>query len=140
MVFNCGDEKFQVISTHSSKFKSIPKTLIVSKRLAQCLHPSLPSGVHIKTLEVYDLIFKCLRGNVNSIFIYATGLFPLLQYAGITVRPVILKIYEDHFLQLGDSLEVVLDGLLIGLLNGMEDGSDMYERYENIFTESWLIN
>ncbi|CAG7833844.1 unnamed protein product [Allacma fusca] len=118
----------KVISSHSSKFKSIPKTLIISKRLAQCLHPSLPSGVHIKTIEVYDLIFKCLRGNVNHIFIYATGLFPLLQYAGITVRPLILKIYEDHFLPLGESLEMVLDGLLIGLLNGMEDGSDLYER------------
>ena len=57
------------------------------------------------------------------------------------MRPVILKIYEDHFLQLGDSLEVVLDGLLIGLLNGMEDGSDVYERYERTcetFLISWI--
>jgi hypothetical protein len=32
----------------------IPDKRTVARRLAQCLNPSLPSGVHQKTLELYD--------------------------------------------------------------------------------------
>lgn len=35
------------------QFKEIPRKLIVAKRLAQCLNPALPTGVHQLALEVY---------------------------------------------------------------------------------------
>ena len=41
----------------------VPESLFLSKRLAQCLNPSLPSGVHIKTLKAYDLIFGRLASD-----------------------------------------------------------------------------
>lgn len=43
----------------------IPHKFVVAKRLAQCLNPVLPSGVHQKTLEVYGYIFSVL--NVRNI-------------------------------------------------------------------------
>jgi hypothetical protein len=50
--------------------------VIIAKRLAQCLHPALPSGVHLKALETYDLIFKLVGAArlSNELFIYSAGL------------------------------------------------------------------
>ncbi len=30
------------------------------RRLAQCLNPQLPTGVHLNTLKIYDSIFNCV--------------------------------------------------------------------------------
>lgn len=54
---------FQVLVAHT-KYPIIPRRIVISKRLAQCMHPALPSGVHIKALETYDIIFK-VRFNVS---------------------------------------------------------------------------
>merc|ERR1712141_36345 len=43
------------------KYPIIPRRVVISKRLAQCMHPALPSGVHLKALDTYDIIFKCMR-------------------------------------------------------------------------------
>lgn len=52
----------------------------MAKRLAQCLHPALPSGVHLKALETYDLIFKLVGAArlSNELFIYSAGNYLLL--------------------------------------------------------------
>jgi hypothetical protein len=50
----------------------IPHKAVVAKRLAQCLNPDLPSGVHQKTLEVYAYIFSVL--NVSVLTNYAKTL------------------------------------------------------------------
>ena len=42
------------------QFKEIPRKLIVSKRLAQCLNPALPTGVHQRALDVYTHILTVL--------------------------------------------------------------------------------
>ena len=69
----------QVLSTHM-KYSTIPKKVTIGKRLAQCLHPALPSGVHLKAIETYDIIFKCIGRQRLSLdlFTYSAGLFPLL--------------------------------------------------------------
>lgn len=48
---------------------------MIAKRLAQCLHPALPSGVHLKALETYDLVFKLVGAArlSNQLFIYSAG-------------------------------------------------------------------
>ena len=38
--------------------RTIPSKMTVGSRLSQCLNPTLPSGVHQKTLEVYSFIFS----------------------------------------------------------------------------------
>jgi hypothetical protein len=57
------------------KFPVIPRRIKISKRLAQCMHPALPSGVHLKALETYDIIFKCMGTNrlSHELFIYSAG-------------------------------------------------------------------
>lgn len=61
-----------------TKFPIIPRRIKISKRLAQCMHPALPSGVHLKALETYDIIFKCM-GTIRlsqELFIYSAGKLP----------------------------------------------------------------
>lgn len=116
------------------KYPYIPKRVSVSKRLAQCLHPALPSGVHLKALEVYTVVFQNIGSDMLSrdIFLYSSGLFPLLANAALSVKPVLLSMYETYFLPLKTLLKPCLVGLLIGILPGLEDGSDFYQRSFNL--------
>lgn len=54
------------------QFKEIPHKLIVAKRLAQCLTPALPTGVHQRALDVYAHILAVL--GVRSFFLLFSGL------------------------------------------------------------------
>ena len=133
--------------------------MIIAKRLAQCLHPALPSGVHLKALETYDLIFKLVGAArlSNELFIYSaglnshfknlillfrllatfvnvcmhllyTGLYPLLAHAALNVRPVLLTLYEVHLVPIAEYLKPGLSGFLNGVLPGLEEGADHYDR------------
>lgn len=57
------------------RFPVIPRRIKISKRLAQCMHVLLPAGVHLKALETYDTIFKCMGTNrlSHELFIYSAG-------------------------------------------------------------------
>ena len=120
---------FQVLLSHV-KYPVIPKRVTIGKRLAQCLHPALPGGVHLKALETYDIIFKCIGTQrlAQDLFIYSAGLFPLLSHAAMNVKPVLLMIYERHFVSLGKRIKPGLNGLLLGLLPGLEEGSEFYDQ------------
>ena len=125
---------FQVIQTFS-QFSVVPRKLLIGKRLAQCLHPALPSGVHLKALECYNLILTQIGTGrlAQDLFIYSVGLFPLLGQGSITVRPVLLTLYETHFLPLKKKLYPGLSGFLVALLPGIEEGSEFTERFTFIF-------
>lgn len=120
---------FQVI-LNNVKYPVIPRRIIISKRLARCMHPALPSGVHLKALETYDIIFKCIgpKHISQELFIYSAGLFLLLGNAAMTVKPSLLTIYENHFLPLCEKLRPGLNGFLFGVLPGLEEGSEYYDR------------
>ncbi|XP_023228488.1 protein dopey-1-like [Centruroides sculpturatus] len=126
--------KLNKVLLSNVKYSVIPKRITISKRLAQCMHPALPSGVHLKALETYDIIFKCIGLNRLSqeLFIYSAGLFPLLGHAAMNVKPVLLTIYETHFVPLGQRLRPGLNGFLTGVLPGLEEGSDYYERIDQL--------
>ncbi|XP_011859860.1 PREDICTED: protein dopey-1 homolog isoform X1 [Vollenhovia emeryi] len=123
----------KVLLSHM-KFPVIPRRIKISKRLAQCMHPALPSGVHLKALETYDIIFKCMGTNrlSHELFIYSAGLFPLLGHAAMNVRPSLLTVYETHFVPLGERLRPGLSGFLSGVLLGLEDGSDHFDRTNSL--------
>ncbi|KAM8976987.1 protein DOP1B [Pelodytes ibericus] len=112
------------------KYCLLPRRLIITKRLAQCLHPALPSGVHLKALETYEIIFKIIgtKWLARDLFLYSSGLFPLLSHAAMSVRPVLLGLYETYFLPLQKSLLPSLQAFITGLLPGLEEGSEIYER------------
>lgn len=113
-----------------ASFPVIPRKLLVGKRLAQCLHPALPSGVHLKALETYRLIFKQIGHSrvTKDLFIYSAGLFPLLSAAAISVKPILLSLYEEFYVPLGTHLIPGLPGFLMAVLPGIEEGSEFNER------------
>nr|XP_026690200.1 protein dopey-1 isoform X2 [Ciona intestinalis] len=114
----------------NSKFKVIPKKITIGKRLAQCMHPALPGGVHLKAINVYDSIFKIIAPDLlkADLYIYSLGIFPLFSNASLQVRPVLLNLYETHMLPLGESLRTCLDGMILGLLPGLDEGTEHFER------------
>ncbi|XP_067674328.1 protein dopey-1-like isoform X1 [Haliotis asinina] len=120
------------------KYPVVPKKVTIGKRLAQCLHPALPSGVHLKALETYDIIFKCIGTQrlAVDLFIYSAGMFPLLSHAAMSVKPVLLTVYEKHFVPLGKHIKPGLNGLLLGLLPGLEEGAENYDR-TNVLLEDF---
>uniref|UniRef100_A0A4W3K3C2 DOP1 leucine zipper like protein B n=1 Tax=Callorhinchus milii TaxID=7868 RepID=A0A4W3K3C2_CALMI len=87
------------------KYSLLPKRLIISKRLAQCLHPALPSGVHLKALETYEVIFKIIGAKWLSkdLFFYS------------------------------------LQAFITGLLPGLEEGSEIYERTDVFLQKLSLV-
>ncbi|XP_058042848.1 protein dopey-2 isoform X2 [Ahaetulla prasina] len=123
------------------KYSLLPRRLIISKRLSQCLHPALPSGVHIKALESYEVIFKIIgtKWLAKDLFLYSSGLFPLLGVAALSVKPVLLDLYENYFLPLQKSLLPSLQAFLIGLLPGLEEGSEFYDRTDALLVKLSLV-
>ncbi|XP_067900808.1 protein dopey-1 isoform X4 [Heterodontus francisci] len=122
--------KLNKVLQNNTKYQVVPKKLTIGKRLAQCLHPALPSGVHRKALETYEIIFKIIGSKrlAKDLFLYSSGLFPLLANAAMSVKPVLLSLYEAYFLPLGKTLKPGLQGLLTGVLPGLEEGSEYYDR------------
>uniref|UniRef100_G1Q3M1 Uncharacterized protein n=1 Tax=Myotis lucifugus TaxID=59463 RepID=G1Q3M1_MYOLU len=122
------------------KYSLLPRRLLISKRLAQCLHPALPSGVHLKALETYEIIFKIVgtKWLAKDLFLYSCGLFPLLAHAAMSVRPVLLGLYEKYFLPLQRLLLPSLQ-FVIGLLPGLEEGSEIYDRTDALLLRLSLV-
>ena len=130
----------------------IPRKTLVAKRLAQVLHPALPSGVHLKALEIYHTIFSVIgwcskfillqnldycsgprsrfvlghKGLSEDLFLYSAGLFPLLGTSSMSIKPKLLEIYETFYVPLGSALEPAMPALLHGILPGLEEGSEYY--------------
>jgi hypothetical protein len=102
----------QVIVSAPEQFTVIPHRHLLAKRLAQCLNPSLPGGVHLKAIEVrvhgqlesflwprrkcelcvatqvYALVFQRL-GPLQlreDLYLYTVGLYPLFNTAFINVK------------------------------------------------------
>jgi hypothetical protein len=101
------------------------------------MHPALPSGVHLKALETYDVIFNNTGAErlASELFIYSAGLFPLLGYAATNVRPSLLDIYEKYFVPLGERLRPALSGFLSGVLPGLESGLDHFDRTNSLLNQ-----
>ncbi|XP_036396715.1 protein dopey-2-like [Megalops cyprinoides] len=119
------------------KYYHLPKRLIICKHLAQCLHPALPSGVHLKALETYEVVFKIIgtKSLAKDLFIYSSGLFPLLGHAAMSVRPVLLTLYERYYLPLQRALLPSLQAFVMGLLPGMEEGVEVYDRTDALLAK-----
>ena len=115
----------------------IPHKALVAKRLAQCLDPSLPSGVHQKTLEIYAYIFSVLDRDSLSrdLLLYLPGLSPTLSFASLSVKPSLLSLFETFIVQLNPSiLRSALKAIVLALLPGLEEEtSEEFERTLALF-------
>ncbi|KAM8855893.1 protein DOP1B isoform 2-T2 [Spinachia spinachia] len=123
------------------RYSLLPKRLIIGKRLAQCLHPALPSGVHLKALETYEVIFKIIgtKWLAKDLFIYSSGLFPLLGHAAMAVKPMLLTLYERYYLPLQRALLPSLQAFITGLLPGLEEGLEVYDRTDALLLRLSLL-
>ncbi|KAI6154002.1 Dopey, N-terminal-domain-containing protein [Pisolithus tinctorius] len=115
----------QLLKTFQSylQFKEIPHKLIVAKRLAQCLNPALPAGVHQRALDVYTHILSVLgtEGLKRDLPLWSSGLFPFFEYASTSVKPTLLNIYDTYYLPLQHDLRPVMKSFILALLPGLEE-------------------
>ncbi|CAA22324.2 Protein pad-1 [Caenorhabditis elegans] len=122
--------KLAKVFQSNAKFCAIPNRVTVAKRLSQCLHPALPMGVHLKALETYRQIFEILGPNKlpECLYLFAVGLFPLMDHCGIKVKSELFTIFENYLVPLGANLRPALPGFLGGVLLALEEGTEFYER------------
>ncbi|CCJ30055.1 unnamed protein product, partial [Pneumocystis jirovecii] len=104
-------------------FAIVPYQDLVACRLAQCLNPNLPSGVHQKTLELIG--FK-KNGLSESLPLWNSGLAPVLMFASTKIKPYFLGLIETFYLPLGPSLRPCAKSLIMSLLPGLEEDSGEY--------------
>ncbi|KAE8442299.1 hypothetical protein EG329_003499 [Mollisiaceae sp. DMI_Dod_QoI] len=120
------------LQAHPTTTTTIPSKSVVAKRLAQCLNPSLPSGVHQKALEVYAYIFLMIGKDALSrdLPLYLPGLSSTLSFASLSVRTPFLDLMEKYLLHLDPrSLRPALKAIILALLPGLEEEtSEEFER------------
>ena len=113
-------------------FSTIPEKVTVSKRLAQCLNPALPGGVHMKVLELYALILMRLEPATLAIDLplYSVGLLPYFARASVQIRPQVLCVLREHVVdKLGSQLKGALSGFVMSLVPGMEEpGTETFDK------------
>ena len=54
-------------------------------------------------------------------------MLPLLSHAAMTVKPVLLKLYEEFILPICSSIRPAASGIILGVLPGLEEGSEYHE-------------
>ncbi|KAI2476029.1 Cellular morphogenesis regulator DopA [Pyrenophora tritici-repentis] len=122
----------KALQAQPSDIPVIPHSDTVALRLAQCLNPTLPSGVHQKALEVYDYIFSTIGKDAlaRDLNLYFPGLASVLSFASLSVRPLYLSIFERYILKLDEAaLRPALKAIILSLLPGLEDEtSEDFER------------
>lgn len=114
----------KALQSHPPDLPIVPHKVLVSKRLAQCLNPSLPSGVHQKALEVYTYIFSLIKseGLSHDLPLYLPGIAPTLTFASLTVRPLFLSLIETYVCGLEPwAIRPALKAIILALLPGLEE-------------------
>ncbi|KAF2023878.1 hypothetical protein EK21DRAFT_118329 [Setomelanomma holmii] len=125
----------KALQAHPSEIPVIPHSNTIALRLAQCLNPTLPSGVHQKALEVYTYIFATIGKDAlaRDLNIYFPGLASVPSFASLSVRPLFLSIFEDHILKLkASAIRPALKAIILSLLPGLEDETS--EDFERMFS------
>uniref|UniRef100_A0A3Q3EVP2 DOP1 leucine zipper like protein B n=1 Tax=Labrus bergylta TaxID=56723 RepID=A0A3Q3EVP2_9LABR len=111
------------------RYSLLPKRLIIG------------NGVHLKALETYEVIFKIIgtKWLAKDLFIYSSGLFSLLGHAAMAVKPVLLTLYERYYLPLQRALLPSLQAFITGLLPGLEEGLEVYDRTDALMVKLSLL-
>ncbi|KAF5679715.1 putative regulator of reproduction [Fusarium denticulatum] len=114
----------KALQARPKSINAIPSKATVAKRLSQCLNPSLPSGVHQKALELYNMVFSVIGkdGLSRDLPLYLPGLATVLSFASLSVRAPYLDLLERHFLGIDPrSLRPTMKSIILALLPGLEE-------------------
>ena len=124
------------ILAHLSKyqyleFAKLSNRHTLSKRLAQCLNPECPGGVHEVVLDIYQLILNNIISKneaklMDNLGLYACGLFPFFPNASLTNKKKYLEIIvKKNFLCIDiNEFILCLPGLLCSIIPGLDDNND----------------
>lgn len=113
----------------------IPLSDQVFRRLALCLSPKLPNGVHQKALSIYESVFTALtktsfEAHINE---WLPGFVPVISYASMQLKPQIIDIYRKHIIQKlnQNTIRAVMKPVMLSLLSVLDDDSS--EVYKDAF-------
>jgi hypothetical protein len=100
----------------------IPEAAQIANKLSLCLSSQLPSGVHQKTLTIYETILNQLDLNTynRQLNIWLPVLFPVFSFAALSIKPMVISIFRV-VIENTVNLKVVSKPLLLSLLPGLED-------------------
>ena len=110
----------------------IPSDLIqtLSKRLGQCLSPSLPHGLHSKAFEIYNLLLN--TSSALQISVLSTGLFPHFQFCAPQNKPQYLEMIKNNYIEKFSETKFLLKGLLASLLEGANETPDTFSKVSEV--------
>lgn len=111
---------------------------VLSKRLGQCLYPSLPPGLHSKTLEIYSCLLS--RSPIPHISLLSTGLFPHFLYCAPQNKLQFLDLISDNYITKFLEINFILQGLFVCLLTGANDSPDTFTKVSEILDLCALTN
>ena len=124
-------------------FSKITTKHMLAKRLAQCLNPEFPNGVHEVILDIYKAllsnIFKNQDGSIQeNLGLYLSGLFPFFSHASLPNKKKFLEIIINNILLnlKGDELTLCFPGILAALIPGLDDNDEnttklIFESFDN---------
>ena len=104
---------------------------MLAKRLAQCLNPEFPNGVHEVILDIYTYLLT----NINikqdmalqdNLGLYSSGLFPFFSHASLQNKKKFLdNIIRNILLNVRiDEMILCFPGILASLIPGLDDNDE----------------
>ncbi|KAM0717584.1 hypothetical protein Q7P37_007436 [Cladosporium fusiforme] len=114
----------KAIQSHGKDISTLPHSTGVASKLAQCLNPALPSGVHQKALEVYAYIFATFGREYVSEHLhdFMPGLSGVLSFASLSTRPGLYDLLQNYIVRLDPNvLRPILKSLVLSILPALED-------------------
>ena len=97
----------------------MPQQINLCKRLAQCLNPSLPTGVHVTALKVYETILQNFSDKSELLALTALGLLPFFEHSNTQNKHTVLRLFEVYFISEVESIQMIvaLVNALLTVLN-----------------------
>ncbi|KAF0276053.1 hypothetical protein FOG50_03104 [Hanseniaspora uvarum] len=129
----------KLLSTLSTegKIDVLPYSDQINKHLIISLNKNLPSGVHIKTLQIYLQIFEIIGlNNLNKQFdLWILGLLPVMEFCKMSVKKTLVDdVFGKWILKLEEGvLKKNLTPLIKCLFSGVEkDTNDVLALINNL--------
>ena len=116
-------------------FSKISTKPLLEKRLAQCLNPDVPNGVHEVIIDIYSCLLSNISSQQNSslqdnLGLYLSGLFPFFSHASLQNKKKFLEeIINKVLLTIRmDEMILCFPGILASLIPGFDDNDEKIKK------------